>query len=189
VVWLSVISAVLLIPTAALAWFCGTGRMTGGGKLVSVLDNNGTPTDVTATNGYELHCDGSSPNNLEVNLHDPSQGHFHLDTLQTTNCFTDPNFNSSQPAAGFNTFQGVGIGTWDNVTPACAEWSFVDGQGSAQNNFSYIKITSLDFDSSTIDICPAVGGTNTVPGSCRGTTTFVLVPFQTPLKGQNQAHQ
>jgi hypothetical protein len=24
------------------------------------------------TNGYELHCDGSLPNNLEINAHDPN---------------------------------------------------------------------------------------------------------------------
>jgi hypothetical protein len=57
--------AAFIPTTTALAWWCGTGRMTGGGKLVSLVTDTDT-LDVTSptTNGYELHCDGSQPNNL-----------------------------------------------------------------------------------------------------------------------------
>src|SRR6185436_11162840 len=89
---LSVVSLALLLPTVALAWFCGaSGRMTGGGKLVQLTDAQNNLLDVVnspVTNGYELHCDGSLPNNLEVNNHDPNGEHFHLDTLQSAHCFT-----------------------------------------------------------------------------------------------------
>ncbi len=37
----SAISLGVLLSTTALAWFCGTGRMTGGGKLVSVISDVG----------------------------------------------------------------------------------------------------------------------------------------------------
>src|SRR4029078_9219304 len=89
VVKISAISLVLLLPTTALAWWCGTGRMTGGGHLVSVVSDT-AQIDVTSptTNGYELHCDGSLPNNLEINAHDPNGSRFHLDTLQTANSHT-----------------------------------------------------------------------------------------------------
>src|SRR5258706_10825571 len=90
VVKVSAISLVLLLPTTALAWFCGSaGRMTGGGKLVSGISEVGGG-DVTSptTNGYELHCDGSLPKKLGVNFHDPNGFHFPPATLQTANFFT-----------------------------------------------------------------------------------------------------
>ena len=165
VVRVSAISLAVLLPTAALAWFCGTGRMTGGGKLVSLVGDT-DQIDVTSptTNGYELHCDGSLPNNLEINSHDPNGFHFHLDTLQTANCFTTYG-NQNPPSAGFDTFAGVGSGTWSNGNTsitACAEWVF-------------------------IDICLDSGPTTSV-GTCPG-NTVLFVPAQTPLKGQNQAHK
>src|SRR5213083_1385319 len=111
VVRVSVVAMVVLVPTMALAHFCGAGRMTGGGKLV-VADSNGNQVDVNGyvTNGYELHCDGSLPNNLEVNGHDPNGSRFKLDVLQSAFCHGDG--ESTPPAAGFSTFEGVGNGTF-----------------------------------------------------------------------------
>src|SRR5258708_22104117 len=85
----SAISLAVLLPATALAWFCGAGRMTGGGKLVSVISDVGG-VDVTSpsTNGYELHCDNSLTHNLEGNSHDPNCLHFHLHTLHTANFYT-----------------------------------------------------------------------------------------------------
>jgi hypothetical protein len=188
--WMVKVAAItlaVLAPTTALAWFCGTGRMTGGGKLVSLVNDTGQ-LDVTSptTNGYELHCDGSLPNNLEVNSHDPNGFHFHLDVLQTANCHTTYG-NQNPPAASFDTFEGVGSGTWSDGNTkitACAEWVFIDGQGTPQNNSSYIRVTDqppLD----TTDICyPPSTSVGTCPGN-----TVLYVPAQTPLKGQNQAHK
>ncbi len=187
----SAISLAVLLPATALAWFCGAGgRMTGGGKLVSVTSDVGG-VDVTSptTNGYELHCDNSLPNNLEVNSHDPNGFHFHLDTLQTANCYTTYG-NQNPPAAGFDTFDALGSGTWSNGNtsiPACAEWKFIDGQGSPQNNSSYIRITDSP-PLPTTEICDAPNTPSTSVGLCPG-NTVLLVPAQTPLKGQNQAHK
>ena len=188
VVKISAISLVLLLPTTALAWWCGTGRMTGGGKLVSVVSDT-AQIDVTSptTNGYELHCDGSLPNNLEINAHDPNGSHFHLDTLQTANCYTTYG-EQRPPAANFDTFDGVGSGTWstgNTKIDACAEWRFIDGQGTPQNNSSYIRVTDLP-PLETTDICTEVPSTPV--GACPG-NTVLYVPLQTPLKGQNQAHK
>src|SRR5215470_12157399 len=141
VIRIATIAIAAFIPTTtAWAWFCGDGRMTGGGKLVA-LDS----VDVTSptTNGYELHCDGSHPNNLQINSHDPNGPHWHMAGLQTANCYTQFG-QQSPPAAPFDTFEGLGVGEYsignDRIW-ACAEWIFVDGQGVPQNNSSYIRIT------------------------------------------------
>ncbi len=93
-----VILVLLVVPASLLAWFCGTGRMTGGGKLLQCTSDGSTCVDVTGatsptsagvTNGYELHCDGSYPNNLQINDHLSSSFHFHLEILMTANCFDD----------------------------------------------------------------------------------------------------
>src|SRR5258708_30548009 len=85
----SAISLAVLLPATALAWFCGAGRMTGGGKLVSVISDVGG-VDVTSpsTNGYELHCDNSLPNNLEVNSHDPKRFPLHPAPPQTAELYS-----------------------------------------------------------------------------------------------------
>jgi hypothetical protein len=187
------ISVAVLIPTAALAHFCGQGRMTGGGKLI-VADNGGTQFDITngfVTNGYELHCDGSGSNNLEVNGHDPNGSKFKLDTLLGAFCHGDD--SSTPPAAGFSIYEGVGNGTWksgNDSQSACAEWVFVDGQGGPQNNKSYIRVTTTDplpVEGDGTNLCPADVGVTSV-GKCPG-PTVLLVPLGTPLRGQNQAHK
>src|SRR5262245_59571523 len=92
--------AAALPVTTAYAWWCGTGRMTGGGKMVSLVSDSGGLNDVTSptSNGYELHCDGSWPNNLEINSHDPNGYKFKLDELQTANCWLQYG-NQNPPAA------------------------------------------------------------------------------------------
>jgi hypothetical protein len=178
----------VLVPTAtAFAWFCGVGRMTGGGKLVSLVADT-QQVDVTSptSNGYELHCTGAKNSNLEINSHDPNGFHFHLDFLQTANCYTTFG-QQAPPSAPFDTFEGLGGGTWANGNTkidGCAEWIFIDGQGIPQNNTSYIRVTDQPPLADT-DICPSPPGT--VKGKCPG-NTVLFVPAQTPLNGQNQAH-
>jgi hypothetical protein len=191
--WMAKVLAIglgVLIPTTtAFAWFCGTGRMTGGGKLVSlVADTDAIDVTSPTTNGYELHCDGSHPNNLQINSHDPNGPHFHLAGLQTANCYTTFG-NQNPPAAGFDTYEGLGVGEYsignDRIW-ACAEWVFIDGsQGKGSTNTSYIRITDEPPLSDT-DICPAPP--LAVVGKCPG-NTLLLVPTQTPLNGNNQAHK
>ena len=193
------ILVLLVAPASLLAWFCGTGRMTGGGKLLECVSDGSTcvdilgntsPTNPGVTNGYELHCNGNLlPNNLEINDHLNDSFKFKLETLHTANCFTDADFSGpNPPSAGFNTFVGLGNGTWSHggtSQPACAEWTFVDG-GSGHDSESYIRIT--DTPSPAVDFCPLPGGTSiTSHTDCLG-TVLLLVPFG-QLTGQNQAHK
>jgi len=190
-----VILVLLVVPASLLAWFCGTGRMTGGGKLLQCTSDGSTCVDVTGatsptsagvTNGYELHCDGSYPNNLQINDHLSSSFHFHLEILMTANCFDDGLASSTPPAAGFDVFVGQGNGTWSDGNtsiPACAEWYFVD-HGSGHASSSYIRIT--DTPSTTTDFCSTQQ--TTPPHTCLG-TQLLLVPFAPLLSGQNQAHK
>jgi hypothetical protein len=194
VVRVAVVLVLLVIPGSLLAWFCGTGRMTGGGKLLQCTSDGSTCVDVTGatsptsagvTNGYELHCDGSLPNNLEINDHLSNGFHFHLDTLMTANCFDDGLASPNPPAANFDVFVGQGNGTWSKggtQVPACAEWYFVD-HGSGHASSSYIRIT--DTPNSATDFCPSQ---ITPPNTCPG-TQLLLVPLAPLLSGQNQAHK
>lgn len=188
----------LIAPASLLAWFCGNGRMTGGGKLLlcttsgggMCVDIVGAPANKAGvTNGYELHCDGDLPNNLEVNDH-LGNFKFKLETLQTADCIQDSDFSGpNPPAADFNTFIGLGSGTWSHGShvdiPACAEWTFVD-VGSGQGDQSYIRVT--DTPSPAVDFCPFPQGDSvTAHTDCLG-TQLLLVPLGT-LSGQNQAHK
>jgi len=189
-----VILVLLVVPASLLAWFCGSGRMTGGGKLLQCTSDGSICVDVTGatsptsagvTNGYELHCNGGLPNNLEINDHLSSSFHFHLEILNTANCFDDGLASPNPPQAEFDVFVGQGNGTWsDGKTsiPACAEWYFVD-HGSGHASSSYIRIT--DTPSTTSDFCPSQ---TTPPHTCLG-TQLLLVPFAPLLSGQNQAHE
>lgn len=122
---------------------------------------------------------------LQINSHDPNGFSFHLDVLQTANCYTTYG-NQDPPRADFDTFEGVGVGTWrygNTTLTACAEWVFIDGP-SPQGDSSYIRITDQP-PLETTDICyPPSSGVGTCPGN-----TLLLVTAQTPLKGQNQAHR
>lgn len=196
VVRVAVILVLLVVPASLLAWFCGTGRMTGGGKLLQCTSDGSICVDVTGatsptsagvTNGYELHCDGSAPNNLEINDHLSNGFHFHLETLMTANCFDDGLASPNPPAADFDVFVGQGNGTWSDGSasiPACAEWYFVD-HGSGHASSSYIRIT--DTPSTTTDFC-STEQQPTPPHTCLG-TQLLLVPFAPLLSGQNQAHK
>lgn len=187
---------VLLVPASLLAWFCGTGRMTGGGKLLQCVSDGTACVDITGatsptspgvTNGYELHCADTLPNNLEINDHLSNSFHFHLEILMTTNCFDDGLASPNPPAAGFDVFVGQGNGTWSNGStkePACAEWYFVD-HGAGHASTSYIRIT--DTPTTSVDFCLWPPQT-TPPTSCPG-TQLLLVPFGPLLSGQNQAHK
>jgi len=194
VVRVAVVLVLLVVPASLLAWFCGTGRMTGGGKFLQCTSDGTTCVDVTGatsptssgvTNGYELHCDGSLPNNLEINDHLSNSFHFHLDILMTANCFDDGLASPNPPAANFDVFVGQGNGTWSNGStnaPACAEWYFVD-HGAGHSSESYVRIT--DTPNASTDFCPSQ---TTPPTTCPG-TQLLLVPFGPLLSGQNQAHK
>src|SRR5207249_5840208 len=62
--------------------------------------------------GFELHCDLSLPDNLEVNWKDctGTSHQFHLTQLTSATCSLNPNFSPNPPPANFNTFVGAGAG-------------------------------------------------------------------------------
>lgn len=109
-----------------------TGRMTGGG---SVLMNDGT----RVTHGFELHSDiTKGPNNLEVNW---GKGNaFHLENLTAASCTDDPSIGPNPPTAGFDTYSGKGIGRYNGVSGARAEWTFTDAGEPGKNDTATIKI-------------------------------------------------
>lgn len=94
------------------------GKMTGGG---SVFMKDGT----RVTHGLELNCNAANtPNNLEVNWGKGNK--FHLDTLNTAICYDDPSISPNPPAAGFDTYVGSGVGSYNGVPGATATWTFTD---------------------------------------------------------------
>jgi hypothetical protein len=120
----------------------GTGRMTGGGKL---FDGNNN-----VNFGMELHCAvATPPNNLEVNW---NHNRFHLESLTSASCTTDPSISSGHPSASFNTYAGSGTGSCNGVPGATATWTFADAGEPGRNDTANI----------TINGC---GGTETVSGA------------------------
>jgi hypothetical protein len=130
------------------------GRMTGGG--------NCTVDDIKVTHGFELHCDASGSNNLEVNWQDQTGSHrFHLDALleQSITCPPDSSDLEEQPVAGFNTYMGSGTGTFDGSSPAIATWVFRDlGEPGKDNDTLVITIVTESGTVLNIPFCTLEGG-------------------------------
>ena len=117
----------------------GCGRMTGGGS-------NWTVEGARVTKGFEIHCDLSAPNNIEVNW--PGNNKFHMTALTSAVCTDDPNIIQEPPAAPFDTFTGEGTGKYNNVPGATIHFVFVDAGEPGK------------FDSATIQVWD--GGGNLV---------------------------
>lgn len=90
------------------------GRMTGGGSVGK--------TDVR--HGFELHCDMSLPNNLEINW--GKGNNFHLTSLTLATCSDDPSIDEGQPVAGFDTYAGSGVGKLNGVDGATIDFVLTD---------------------------------------------------------------
>ena len=114
------------------------GRMTGGGSC--------TTGEVKVTHGFELQCNPSEePNNLEVNWSNGIGSHrFHLDELTDASCFDVPGYDEGQPVAGFDTYFGVGTGSYDGVSGATAEWTFTDKGEPGKNDTLDLIIRDKD---------------------------------------------
>lgn len=93
------------------------GRMTGGGSVFTV-------ENARVTRGFEIHCDLTPPNNIEVNW--PGGNNFHMTTLTNADCTDDPLIIQAPPAAPFDTFTGDGVGKLNNVDGATIHFVFVD---------------------------------------------------------------
>jgi len=109
-----------------------TGRMTGGG---SVFKMDGA----RVTRGFQIHCDLSEPNNLQVNW--PGGYKFHLTSLTAATCTDDLAIIQDPPAADFDTFIGDGIGKLNGVDGATIHFVFVDAGEPGKNDTALIEIT------------------------------------------------
>ena len=93
-------------------------RMTGGGSVFKM-------DDVRVTRGFEIHCDLSEPNNLEVNWLGGNK--FHLTELTSAICTDDPDIDQDPPpGTPFDTFDGEGTGRLNGVDGATIQFVFVD---------------------------------------------------------------
>jgi len=110
----------------------GCGRMTGGGSVFF-----GEPR-VRVTRGFEIHCDLSVPNNLEVNWQGGKK--FHLIELTGAICTEDPNIIQYPPAAPFDTFEGWGIGKYNNHPGATIHFVFIDAGEPGSNDWASIEV-------------------------------------------------
>ena len=107
------------------------GRMTGGGSVF-------TDENVRVTRGFELHCDLSKPNNLQVNWQGGNK--FHLTELQSALCTDDPLIIQDPPAAPFDTFDAWGVGKLNKVEGAVIHFVFVDHGEPGKNDTAEINI-------------------------------------------------
>jgi hypothetical protein len=65
---------------------------------------------------------------------------FHLETLISAFCFTDPSIDAGHPTATFNTYVGHGTGKLDGVPGATADWTFTDAGEPGVNDMATIVI-------------------------------------------------
>jgi hypothetical protein len=107
------------------------GRMTGGGS-VFIGDN------ARVTLGFEIHCDLSKPNNLQVNW--PDGNKFHMLELTSAICTDDPAINQKPPVAPLDTFEGVGTGRFNGVEGATINFIFVDKGEPGKSDTAWIQI-------------------------------------------------
>ena len=109
-----------------------SGRMTGGGSIISSLYGR-------VTHGFELHCDvNSEPNNLEINWGRGNK--FHLEELTFAECSDDPAIAPAPPKAGFDTFVGEGTGRYNGQAGATAKWTFTDAGEPGKKDWASIVI-------------------------------------------------
>lgn len=105
------------------------GRMTGGG---SVFKEN-----MRVTHGFEIHCDLSKPNNIEVNW---PGNKFHMKDLTSAVCTDDPSINPKPPKAPFDTFTGKGNGKLNGVDGAKIEFVFTDAGEPGKKDIATMRI-------------------------------------------------
>jgi len=109
------------------------GRMTGGGS-------NFTASGVRITKGFEIHCDLSTPNNIQVNW---PGNRFHLTSLAGAVCTEDPDITQAPPEAPFDTFTGDGTGKLNGDEGATIHFVFVDAGEPGSSDTAAIQIRDL----------------------------------------------
>lgn len=152
--------ALFCFAVVCYAWL--PGRMTGGGSVfvgqnedIQVDINGGTDELMRVTHGFEIHCQAEgtllppTPNNLEINW---PGNRFHLDVLTLGICSWDSTIDPRPPAAGFNTFTGIGTGKLNGEDVATIYFVFKDAGERGTNDTEQVTIirdsdgfTALDF--------------------------------------------
>ena len=153
----------------------GRGRMTGGGSVFAT----GNPYIGRVTHGFELHCDENDPpNHLEINW---SGNRFHLESLTSAKCSYDRSLRMpTPPAAGFNTYEGIGTGRYNGVPGYDAYWVFTDQGEPGTSDTVALQITNSEGENVLLVGSVSVnGGGNTITGSTGVNLTF----------GNQQAHK
>lgn len=110
------------------------GFMTGGG---SVFTRDG----MRVTHGFELHCDGSDPNNLQINW---EGNHFHLDGLDYQDCTNNPSIDPGQPYATFDEYYGDGWGVYNNTEEATIQFVLRDAGEPGSKDHAAFRIYDSD---------------------------------------------
>jgi len=115
------------------------GRMTGGGSVFM-------EDDTRVTHGFELHCDVSDmPNNLQVNWGKGKEGNnFHLETLGSAICYDNSAIEPNPPTAGFDTYEGNGMGRYNGVSGATATWTFTDAGEPGKDDMATLVIVDVN---------------------------------------------
>jgi len=122
------------------------GRMTGGGSVFTDEDDI-PPGNIRVTHGFEIHCDLSEPNRLEVNWKTSARGkenRFHLLELTSATCIDDPAIEPNPPGADFDTFIGTGTGRYNGVDGATIEFTFTDAGEPGTVDTATYRITAAD---------------------------------------------
>jgi hypothetical protein len=122
-------------------------RFTGGGSFYpNYTDRNSQfPTEVPdgqpdyenftlirITHGFTLHCNPDVlPNRLEINWAGTGKGrksenNFHLTSLEAAQCYDDPEIDEQSPVSGVDTYEGWGLGRFNNLDGFRAHWIFTD---------------------------------------------------------------
>lgn len=106
------------------------GRMTGGGSVFK--------GKTRITHGFEIHCDLSKPNNLEINW--DGGNNFKMKELTSAVCTDNPSIDQKPPKAPFDTFTGKGIGKLNGVDGAKIEFIFTDAGEPGKKDTATMKI-------------------------------------------------
>lgn len=123
------------------------GRMTGGGSVFT--------SATRVTYGFELKCDASdTPNSLEINWGKGNK--FHLESLTTATCTDDMAIDPEHPAAGFDTYEGNGMGRYNGMPGATAHWIFTDAGEPGSSDTVLIHV----WDASGSLVLEAMGSLN-----------------------------
>lgn len=147
----------------------GTGRFTGGGKVVvsnAIVPASGS---VTVTKGFEVDCDMMPAHeNLELNW---EGNHFHMDRITSAVCTLQGN-PPNPPKAPVNRIDATGTGSYNGTDGYTVVFTLWD-QGEPGTN-----------DEAGFVVCQTAN-----PTSCSGSANIVLsVPLQLVSTGNIQAH-